>query len=232
MKKISILTLALLFAVSSSAMITTPPTGGTTGGTTKNTAKYNVTLTAKGNAKGYFTTNPFVGLGAGKTVKVEKGTVLKITATPSNLAQVTNWGGDCNNATGTVCTITVDGPKTVFAAFNLKEKAIGQEGMINASSSCAIAALTKKDTAAITAVQKYATDWVATINARNTAQKLALAKTGTERVTAMKAATASSTAAQRQITRALTDAKNVAKSVYRSEMKVCGYINDVSDDED
>ena len=92
--------------------------------------------------------------------------------------------------------------------------------------------LTKKDTAAITAVQKYATDWVATINARNTAQKLALAKTGTERVTAMKAATASSTAAQRQITRALTDAKNVAKSVYRSEMKVCGYINDVADDED
>lgn len=231
MKK-TILTLTLLLAVSSSAMIA-PHTTSTAATTTKtqNNAKYNVTLTTKGSAKGYFTTTPYVGLSAGKTVKVTKGTVLKITAIPSSQAKVNNWGGDCANATGTVCTITVDSPKTVFASFGLTSTVVGQDIRANASSTCISAAITKKDNANIAAIQKYATDWVAAINARNAAQKIALTKVGTERLAAMKAATASTTAAQRLITRTLTDAKNTSKSVLRSEMRICGY-NEGIDDED
>lgn len=224
MKKISILILTLAIAAGASAMIAPPPAPPTT------TAKYNVTLTTKGNGKGYFSTSPSMGLAIGKTVKIDKNTEFTITAVAYEGSKFASWGGDCANTTGTVCKIKVDGKKNIIANFATEVKVVNKTDLSNADATCAKNAIAAKDTAVIAAYQTYTTKWIASINARTAAQKLAFDKTGAERVTAMKAATTASKAIQRPILKELTDTKGRIISLYRLEMKKCGYEDNTSDE--
>ncbi len=225
MKKTSILILTLILAISTSAMIAPPPATSTT-----STTKYNVTLSTKGAGKGYFTKTPAIEIGVGRATKVDKGTVLSITATPYTGSKFVSWGGDCKNTEGPTCKITIDGPKNIVATFANEEKAIGQTALQTVNATCAKAALEKRDSKITAAYQSFTTKWIATITTRTAAQKLAFDKTGTERTMALKTASNTASATQKTIMKELTNEKGAAKSIYRLEMKQCGY-EDTSNDE-
>ncbi len=196
------------------------------------TAKYNVTLSSKGNIKGYFKTKPFIGFSSGKTIKINKGTVLEITAISPDNASFDGWSGDCSSSTSTTCLINIDGPKTIFATFNTKEKNIDQTEFSKASSTCAIYALNKRDLSIINAIKKYNDDTIDLIETRNINQQK-IFKSESEKILSTKSIISSSTVSQRQINRILSDAKNTAKSIYRTDMKSCGYDNNnIIDTED
>jgi hypothetical protein len=52
------------------------------------------------------------------TVSYDKGAAITLMEQPDQTSSFIAWGGDCQNATGATCTLTLDGPKTVLAQFN------------------------------------------------------------------------------------------------------------------
>ncbi|MBC7981587.1 hypothetical protein H7X65_00755 [Candidatus Parcubacteria bacterium] len=223
MKKILVLTMILVVAVATKAMVTTPPGDGSAKTT------YTLTVSKVGNSSGSVTSN--VGSAAiGKTVKIKSGTSVVLSATTTESSTFSGWTGACSGKALT-CTLTMNSNKTAIAVFTPVVKLLNGGELSNVNSTCAATAITKRDATVIAAEQKHSTDIIATWNARTAAQKLALAKTGSERMTAFRAAQATAKSAQQIVNKTYATAKQNAASAYRLEMRACGFQDDSNDDE-
>lgn len=222
MKKILVLTMILVVAVATKAMVAPPRDDSAK-------TSYTLTVSKVGNGSGSVTSNTG-DASIGKTVKIKSGTKVVLSATTTESSTFSGWTGACSGKALT-CTLTMNSNKTAIAVFVPVVKLLNGGELSNVSSTCAATAITKRDATVIAAEQKHSADIIATWNARTAAQKLALAKTGSERMTAFRAAQATAKSAQQIVNKTYANAKANAASAYRLEMRACGFQDDSNDDE-
>jgi len=221
MKKILISTSVLVFAfaISASATVATPPT-------------YTLKTSMEGTGSGSLSIN-ISGATSTQTVlstttKVATGAKVTVTAVPTNTSKFLGWsGGACVGSKSTTCSITINQSRNITAKFNaVKVDELNKTELKTPSAACAKAALTKRDNVVIAAIQKYTTDWLASMATRSEKQKLAFEKTGSERLALIKESQKTAKTVQSKISSTLSSTKINANNVYKLELRSCGFASD------
>ncbi len=92
-----------------------------------------------------------------------------------------------------------------------------------ASASCAKDAIAKRDGVVTSALQKYTSVWIDSINTRRVAQNAAFDKTGNERVKQLRVANEIAKKTQGTAQKELKRVKSTATDAFRAEIRLCGY---------
>lgn len=219
--------------LSSSTNVNTNVTNGlnsakTVSGSNNNSTsgvKFNLVVTKAGTGNGRIE-SPQLNVEFGQILKMNKGTKVTLKAVPTEGSKFNGWSGACLGVKSDTCTISANKSKKVIVSFKTEVSALTNTEFRSADSSCAATAITKRDNAIVTSMVEQNQKLIDSINARKNAQILAFQKTGDERIKALRAVTASTTKTQESINNKLKDSRGAAISVFKLEMKACGYEND------
>ena len=226
MKKIALLTMILAVTVVAQATVNTPPAYKLyTSISNLGTGSGNISVIKSDKSQSPLFTQSGV---TSTSTLIEKGSYITITASANTGSEFGGWGGDCSGKGA--CQLKMNENKSVTAKFNIKSIKLTPAELQAASSTCAKAALTKRDATVIPALQKYTADWIVSMNTRSDKQKLAYDKTGTERLSLIRQSRIDAKKTQISITKTLSIVKANANAIYSNELKACGFLDNGKDE--
>ncbi len=183
--------------------------------------KHNLVITKAGTGSGRIE-SPQVNAEFGKILKMNKGSKVTLKAVPVEGSKFNGWGGACLGVKSDTCTISANKNKNVTVSFK-NEVVNTNKDFKSADSSCAIAAITKRDNAIVSLMTDQNQKLIETINNRKNGHISAFEKTGEQRLIDLRSVNASTTRAQQNINNKTKDDRGAIISMYRFELKACGY---------
>lgn len=184
--------------------------------------KHNLVITKAGTGSGRIE-SPQVNAEFGKILKMNKGSKVTLKAVPVEGSKFNGWGGACLGVKSDTCTISANKNKNVTVSFKNEVSALTNTEFKSVDSACAAKAIEKRDSTLITNMMDQNQKLIDSINARKTAQILAFQKTGDERIKALREINVNTTKVQDSINNKAKDDRGAVVSVFRLELKACGY---------